>query len=38
MRKLAVVTPERGWMFRLWGVAFLVYAALLARSLWSVWR
>lgn len=33
--KLAVVTPERVWMFRLWGVAFLVFAALLAWSLWS---
>ena len=33
--KLAVVTAERGWMFRLWGVAFLVFAALLAWGLWS---
>ena len=34
--KLAVVTPERVWMFRLWGVAFLVFAILLGGSLWSV--
>ena len=33
--KLVVVTPERGWVFRIWGVAFLVFAALLSRSLWS---
>ena len=35
LEKLAVVTPERGWMFRLWGVAFLVFAALLSWRLWS---
>jgi hypothetical protein len=35
LRKLAVVTPERGWMFQIWGVAFLVFAALLSWRLWS---
>ena len=35
LRKLAVVTPEIGWVYRLWGVVFLVFAALLSRSLWS---
>ena len=33
--KLAVVTPERGWMFRLGGGALLLFAALLAWGLWS---
>jgi hypothetical protein len=30
-----VVTPERGWMFRLAGGALLVFAALLTWGLWS---
>jgi hypothetical protein len=35
LEKIVVVTPERGWMFRLWGVIFLAFALLLSWSFWS---
>ena len=35
LTRLSVVTPERGWMFRLAGGALLVFAALLTWGLWS---
>ena len=36
LRKLIVaVRPDRAWMYQVWGVIFLVFAALLG---WSLWR
>lgn len=35
LKKLAVVTPERAWMYRVAGTVLLVFAALLTWGLWS---
>lgn len=37
LKKLALVTPERAWMYPLWGWIFIVLAALLSWSLWRSW-